>query len=85
VRRNVLRVLAARDPWTALVGALRLRSDQDQQVAHAAHLILEKLRQLPVALYVQPSSGQRSEIISLIADLDDFPEARNTIQQLLHP
>ncbi len=46
VRRNVLRVLAARDPWT--------------------------------------SSGQRSEITRMITDLDDFPEVRTTLEQLLH-
>ena len=84
VRRNVLRVLAARDPWTALVGALRLRSDQDEQVAHAARLVLENWRRLPVALYVQPSAGQRSEITRLISDLNDFPDVRNTLEQLLH-
>jgi HEAT repeat protein len=84
VRRNVLRVLSTRDRWMALVGALRLRSDRDDHVAHAARVVLEKWRRPPVALYVQPSSGQRSEIIRMMTDLDDFPEVRNTLEQLLH-
>jgi hypothetical protein len=83
VRRNALRVLAARDHWMALVGALRLRSDLDHRVARGARLVLDKWRRLPVALYVQPSSGQRSEIIRLMADLEDFPDVRSTLEQLL--
>ena len=83
VRRNVLRVVAARDPWMALVGALRLRSDRDEQVARAARVVLEKWRRPPVELYAQPSSGQRSEIARMMTDLDDFPDVRNTLERLL--
>ncbi len=81
IRVNTLAVLAAKDRWEALIGALEHLSDADARVVAVARSIVDGWRYFPPTLYSRPNAAQR---VRLGAALRAARAAATNVSPLVH-